>query len=218
MRRMPVATAVELIHVLGKQFPHKAMVDFGTSEDTLIATLLSARTRDEQVIAVYHPLRKRFPRLHDLAEATQAQLERALGSMGLYRSKAKAVRLLAAQLLDQYAGKVPNTMEDLIRLPGVGRKTASCVLWYAFGIPAMAVDTHVFRIAHRLGWVRGKTPEEVERELQLYLPKAIWGEVNRVFVQFGRTICKPGVPRCEICPARDVCPYARARRRGTMSP
>lgn len=209
--------AVTLIRVLGTQFPQKAMVDFGAPEDTLIATLLSARTRDEQVMAVYGPLRKRFPRLLDLAEATQAQLERALGTIGLFRAKAKAVRLLAAQLLDQHGGKVPTTMEELVQLPGVGRKTASCVLWYAFGIPAMAVDTHVFRIAHRLGWATSTTAEGVEKELKAYLPKAIWGEVNRVFVQFGRTICKPGLPRCEACPARDVCPYARARLRGTMA-
>ncbi len=216
MKRMLVSDAVALIKALGKRFTHKAMVDVGTPEDTLIMTLLSARTRDEQVVALYGPLRERFPRLEDLACATQGELEAALGTIGLFRNKAKAVRLLAQQLLDEHSGQVPRTMEELLRLPGVGRKTASCVLWYAFGIPAMAVDTHVFRIARRLGWSRGATPEAVEQALMAYLPRETWGEVNRVFVPFGRAVCVPRTPKCDVCPAKQVCAYAQSRRRGTL--
>lgn len=214
---MTRAEAVRLIRVLAKRFPGKAMVDFGTPEDTLIATLLSARTRDEQVIAAYPRLRALFPTLSDLARAPIAALERAIGTIGLFRAKARAIKTLARILLDEHGGNVPKTMDALVRLPGVGRKTASCVLWYAFGVPAMAVDTHVFRIAHRLGWARGKDALAVEHELRAFLPPTVWGEANRVFVQFGRAICKSGVPLCEICPAVQLCPYARERKkRGTL--
>lgn len=217
MKRMPVDEAVHIIHELSRRYPGKAMVDFGTPEDTLIATLLSARTRDEQVLQVYGPLRTRFPALRDLAQASVQDLERSLGTIGLFRSKAKAVRQLARQLIERHAGRVPATMAELVELAGVGRKTASCVLWYAFGIPAMAVDTHVFRIAHRLGWAKGSTPERVESELKAYLPEALWGEVNRVFVRFGREFCRSQAPRCSVCPARKACPYAKRSARGTLS-
>lgn len=201
------ARARAVLERLQKLYRAKAMVDFGTAEDTLIATLLSARTRDEQVIAVYPRLRAAFPRLQDLADAPLPALERAIGSIGLFRAKAKAIKRLARMLLDKYGGRVPKAIEELTRLPGVGRKTASCVLWYAFGIPAIAVDTHVFRVTHRLGWAKGAVPEEVEQELATAVPRDLWGEMNRLFVQFGRTVCKPGVPRCYVCPVADLCPY-----------
>lgn len=217
MRVMPVERAVAIIQTLSQRYPGKAMVDFGTPEDTLIATLLSARTRDEQVLQVYGPLRQRFPALRDLARASVQDLERSLGTIGLFRSKAKAVRTLAQQLIERHDGRVPATMTELVELAGVGRKTASCVLWYAFGIPAMAVDTHVYRIARRLGWAKGATPERVESELKAYLPEALWGEVNRVFVRFGREFCRSQTPRCSACPARNDCPYAKRSARGTLN-
>lgn len=192
---------------LKKIYPAKAMVDFGAAEDTLIATLLSARTRDEQVLAAYPKLRAAFPRLQDLADASLPDLEKTINTIGLFRAKARAIKALAQILIEKYDGQVPKTIEQLIELPGVGRKTASCVLWYAFSIPAIAVDTHVFRLTHRLGWARGKTPEEVEKELAIVVPRALWGEMNRLFVQFGRTVCLPGNPKCWKCPVRELCPY-----------
>ena len=209
--------ASALIGVLGKQFSARAMIDVGSPEDTLIMTMLSARARDEQVLVVYGPLRKRFPTLQALAKADIRALERALDTMGLFRAKARLLKALARALLERHGGQVPRTMEELVELPGVGRKTASCVLWYAFGIPAIAVDTHVFRIAKRLGWAKGRTPEVVEQELRAFLPRDAWGEVNRVFVPFGRAICKSGVPRCEQCPAAAICPSARLAKRGTLA-
>ncbi|MBP7134396.1 endonuclease III [Patescibacteria group bacterium] len=192
---------------LAKQFTGKAMVDFGTPEDTLIATLLSARTRDEQVLRAYPGLRATFPTLQDLAEASPKEIAVPIKTIGLYQNKARAIQGLARLLLEKYNGVVPQTMEELIELPGVGRKTASCVLSYAFRIPAIAVDTHVLRIAHRLTWARGRTPEKIEEELKVLFPKRVWNEVNRVGVAFGRTICLPGKPRCWQCPLRDLCPY-----------
>lgn len=192
------------------------MVDFGTAEDTLIATLLSARTRDEQVIAVYPGLRAAFPRLQDLADASVEAIASKIHAVGFYRTKARAIKSLARLLLEKYHGRVPKTLEELVELPGVGRKTASCVLWYAFGIPAIAVDTHVFRLAHRLGWVKGKAPEVVEGELAEVVPRALWGEMNRLFVQFGRTLCLPGRPRCYTCPVADLCPYPHKTERAII--
>ncbi len=197
-------------------YRNKAMVDFGSAEDTLIATLMSARTRDEQVIAAYPGLRAAFPRLRDLADAPVEAIAAKIRTVGFFQTKARAIKGLAHILLEKHQGQVPRTMEELVALPGVGRKTASCVLWYAFGIPAIAVDTHVFRLAHRLGWSQGRTPEEVERALSRVVPRALWGEMNRLFVQFGRTLCLPGRPRCYGCPVADLCPYPDKTKRATL--
>ena len=204
---MEQKAAVKLLHTLSKIITKKAMIDFGTPEDTLIATLLSARTRDEQVLAVYPGLRQRFPTLHDLAKATTRQIAPLIRHVGFFQTKARAIKGLAQMLLEKHNGIVPRTMEELVELPGVGRKTASCVLSYAFHIPAIAVDTHVFRLAHRWQWANGKTPEEIEEKLKgLFLEKD-WNEINRVCVLFGRTICLPGKPKCWQCPVRAQCPY-----------
>lgn len=196
------------LRILEPLYLAKGMVDMGNPEDTLIATLLSARTTDAQVLKIYPVLRQRFPTLQILASAKVEEIAKCISSIGLYRNKAKAIKALARQLLDKHDGKVPATMEDLVQLPGVGRKTASCVLWYGFGIPAMAVDTHVFRITRRLGWVKGRTPLIVERELMAAVPKKLWGTLNRVFVQFGRDVCKPVTPQCWRCPVSSLCAYA----------
>ncbi len=200
-------TKAEAIQLLAKRYTAKGMVDFGTPEDTLIATVLSARTRDEQVIKVYPGLRKAFPTLQDLAKATPEAIQGQIRTVGFSYAKARYLNALASQLLTLHKGKVPNTMEQLIALSGVGRKTASCVLGYAFKLPAIAVDTHVYRIARRLGWAKGKTPEVVEEELKVQIPKPLWREVNRVLIPFGREICKPGTPQCWRCPLASICAY-----------
>jgi endonuclease-3 len=200
-------TQGDAIKLLTKRYTAKGMVDFGTPEDTLIATLLSARARDEQVLKAYPGLRRAFPTLKALAEASPWAIEKQIATIGLYRAKAKALKALARLLIERHEGLVPRTMEDLIQLPGVGRKTASCVLGYAFKLPAIAVDTHVYRVAHRLGWAVGKTPEKVETELKNQVPKPLWREVNRVLIPFGREICKPGKPQCWHCPLVTICTY-----------
>lgn len=197
----------KIIRTLEPLYPAKGMVDLGNPEDTLIATLLSARTTDAQVLKIYPGLRQRFPTLKHFAQAKVEDIAKRISSIGLYRNKAKAIKALAQQLLDHHGGQVPNQMEDLINLPGVGRKTASCVLWYGFQKPAMAVDTHVFRIAKRLRWAKGKDVLIVEQELMKVVPKNLWGTVNRVFVQFGRDVCKPITPQCWRCPVRELCEY-----------
>lgn len=203
------AEAAKVVRLLDRAYPQKAMIDFGSPEDTLIATLLSARTTDVQVLKAYPGLRAAFPALQDLADASESAIVAKISSIGLYRAKAKYVKALACRLLDAYGGHVPAAMDDLLTLPGVGRKTASCVLWYGFGIPAMAVDTHVFRIARRLGWAKGKDPVAVEKELMALVPREWWGPVNRAFIPFGRDICRPGTPLCWRCPVAAFCRYPK---------
>ena len=179
----------------------------GNPKDTLLATLLSARTRDAQVVKVYPGFLKKFPTLTSLAKADVREIMKPISTIGLYKNKARAIKALAIRIINVYDGHVPSTMEELVTLPGVGRKTASCVMWYGFGKAAMAVDVHVFRIAHRLGWAKGKNPEIVERELMALIPEKYWGEVNRAFVQFGRDVCRPGKPQCWRCPVAEQCPF-----------
>ena len=205
---MPKASAIrKTIEILKRAYPGKGAVELDRPEDVLLATVLSARTRDEQVLKVYPKLRKAFPTLRSLASAKTGDIEKPLAEIGLFRAKARAMKGIAARLLAEHGGKVPKTREALVALPGVGRKTAACVLCYAFRIPAIAVDTHVQRIANRLGWTRTKRPEDTEQALMRLVPEDLWLHVNRVFVQFGRTTCLPGRPRCYACPVARFCAY-----------
>ncbi|MEK7545573.1 MAG: endonuclease III [Patescibacteria group bacterium] len=207
---MPKISAVrEVIATLKREFPGKGAVELGRAEDVLLATVLSARTRDEQVLKVYPKLRAKFPKLADLAAAKATDIEKPLSEIGLYRAKARAMKGIAEILIRRHDGKVPSTREELVALPGVGRKTANCVLCYAFGKSAIAVDTHVHRIANRLGWVRTNDVEKTETALMRLIPKDLWLRVNRVFVQFGRNICIPGRPRCYACPIARLCAYPK---------
>lgn len=201
------ANATRVVQVLSKRYTKKGDMDMGSPEDTLLATLLSARTTDKQVLKVFPAFRKKFPTWEKLAHADVASIERMISTIGLYKSKAKAINGLAKKILGEFHGNVPKTMEELVTLPGVGRKTASCVISYAFGLPAIAVDTHVFRIVHRLGWTHGKTPERVEQDVKALVPKRLWAEVNRTMVQFGRDICVAGKPQCWRCPIAKGCAF-----------
>lgn len=196
-----------VLRILDKRYPSRGMMDFGNAEDTLIATLLSARTTDVQVLRVYPSLRKRYPTLKALANANLREMGKIIKSIGFYNAKARSVKKLANVLINEFGGKVPRTMEELVRLPGVGRKTASCVLTYAFKIPAIAVDTHVFRIVHRLGWAKGKDAKRVEQELRTLIPEKYWIGVNRSMVQFGRDICRAPKPQCWRCPVAKWCTF-----------
>lgn len=204
---MPMTSPTRIVTILAKRYRGKAMVDLGNAEDTLFATVLSARTRDEQVLKLYPSFRKRFPSLPSLAGADVKRIAASISTIGMYRNKARFLKALAQTLIKRHQGRVPKTMDELVALPGVGRKTASCVLSFAFGLPAVAVDTHVFRIARRLGWTRGKTPEAVERDIKKLVPEKRWSDVNRAFVPFGRDVCRPGKPQCWRCPVIGLCSY-----------
>lgn len=201
------------IETLKRLYPGKGAVELDRAEDVLLATVLSARTRDEQVLKVYPKLRASFPTLRSLAEAKPSDIEVPLKEIGLFRAKARAMKGIAQALITRHGGKVPRTLEELVALPGVGRKTANCVLCYAFKVPAIAVDTHVHRVTNRLGWVRTTRPEGTEIALMRRIPRDLWLHVNRVFVKFGRAVCLPGRPRCYDCPVRNHCAFPRKTAR-----
>lgn len=153
---------------------------------TLVSTLLSARTKDEVTLEASKRLFAKASDLIQLNKLYQLEIQRLIYPVGFYKTKAKHLKVLAGTVLVRYGGEVPMTRSDLVSLPGVGRKTANLVLNRAFGIPAIAVDTHVHRISNLLGWVHTKTPEQTEKELIKILPKKYWPDMNRLFVSIGR--------------------------------
>jgi endonuclease-3 len=172
----------------------------------LVGTILSQRTRDENTASASLALFSRFDTPMKLAKAKVGTVQELIRPAGFYRVKARILKTVSQDLLDRFGGKVPDDIEDLLTLPGVGRKTANCVLVYGFGKGAIPVDTHVHRISNRLGWVRTKTPEETELALTEVLPKRYWLEVNDLLVTHGQRICKPIGPLCSQCPVNDICP------------
>ena len=166
----------------------------GSPLSILIGTILSARTRDENTSAVVRKLFSRYKTARALARAKVSDVEDIIKSTGFFHVKARRIIEVASILDSKYAGKVPTTLEKLVELPGVGRKTANCVLVYAFDKPAIPVDTHVHRISNRLGLVKTKTPEETEVELMKRIPMDHWLRINDTFVMYGQNICKPKYP------------------------
>ena len=153
---------------------------------TLISTLLSARTRDNLTLKISNKLFLKAKNLKTLGQLEISVIEKLIYPVGFYKTKAKHLKNLAKKVLNDFKGKIPNTRDELVRLPGVGRKTANLVLNRAFGIPAIAVDTHVHRISNLLGWVKTKTPSETEKELIKIIPKKYWSDMNKLFVSIGQ--------------------------------
>jgi len=173
----------------------------------LIGTILSARTKDESTTKVVKVLFSKYKNSKELANAKLKDVEKIIKPIGFYHVKAKRIIEVAKIIDSRYKGKVPDNLETLVGLPGVGRKTANCVLVYAFDKPAIPVDIHVHRISNRLGLVNTKTPEETEMELMKKIPKKFWLEINDTFVMYGQNICKPISPMCEVCKIKNSCKY-----------
>ncbi len=173
----------------------------------LIGTILSHRTRDENTTRAVDKLFEKYNDVERLANAPESDVRERIRPAGFYNVKARNVIRVARQLIDEFGGGVPRRMEDLLRLHSVGRKTANCVLVYAFNEPAIPVDTHVHRISNRLALVDTKTPEQTEIELIRTIPKRYWLDLNDLFVRFGQTTCKPIGPRCEVCSLTGICRY-----------
>ena len=178
----------------------------------LIATVLSHRTKDPVTAQASSRLFARFPGPHQLAQAESRTISRLIKPVGFYRTKARTVKRLAQIVLKEYHGKVPDEMDELLKLPSVGRKTANCVLVYGFKQPAIPVDTHVHRIFNRIGVVETETPEETEKQLTSMVDKSDWLPLNEVFVKFGQLVCKPIGPKCPVCPLTDRCRWYRENR------
>ena len=183
----------------------------------LIGTILSARTRDENTSAVVKKLFAKYKSARSLAWAKLSDVEKIIKSTGFYHVKAKRIIEVASLIDSKYSGRVPDTLDELLKLPGVGRKTANCVLVYAFEKPAIPVDTHVHRISNRLGLVQTKTPEETELELMKKIPKKYWLKINDTFVMYGQNICKPISPMCDVCQIKKTCSYYKINSRLPLS-
>jgi len=181
-----------------------------THEDPLqllIATILSAQCTDSRVNQVTPRLFKRYPSSYELAEADLSELENLIRSTGFFRNKAKSIKGTCQLLVSRFKGKVPHSMEDLLALPGVARKTANVVLGSAFGIPSgVVVDTHVFRLSHRLGLTRARTPEKVEQDLMRKVPQEEWINFSHRLIFHGRQVCTARKPRCHECSLSEACP------------
>ncbi len=175
----------------------------------LIATVLSQRTKDRVTALASSRLFARFPDAASLSKADVRTVSRLIKPVGFYKTKARKIRQIAGIILDQHQGRVPESVEELLKLPSVGRKTANCVLVYGFRKPAIPVDTHVHRIFNRIGVVNTKTPEDTEMELTRIVDKRDWLDLNDVFVKFGQLVCKPIGPKCPICPLNDRCRWYR---------
>ena len=189
-----------------------ALRDLHDAEDhgpfsILIGTILSARTKDESTTRIVKDLFKVYKNARQLSKAKIRDVEKIIKSIGFYHVKAERIIEVAKIIDSKYKGKVPDDLERLVALPGVGRKTANCVLVYAYEIPAIPVDIHVHRISNRLGLVKTKTPEETEFALMEKIPKKYWLDVNDTFVMYGQNICKPISPMCEVCKIRNGCDY-----------
>lgn len=175
--------------------------------EVLIFTVLSQRTRDENTLKASKQLFSKFNTPEKLANAELKDIERLIRASGFYRVKAKYVKAISKELVKRFNSKVPNKLDDLLSLPGVGRKTANCTLVYGFNIPAIPTDTHVHRIPNRIGLIKTKTPEQSEFALMKTIPKKYWIELNDLLVKFGQNVCLPRNPRCNICKVAPYCDY-----------
>jgi endonuclease III len=194
----------------GLELPAVEKISESQAEDpfqVLIATLLSARTQDATTLAASQRLFKKARTPQAMARLTGPQIEKLIYPVSFYRDKAKHVKAAGAMLVDRFGGRVPTTMEELLVLPGVGRKTANLVLILAFKSQRnICVDTHVHRISNRLGWVRTRTPEETEQALYQAIPARWWPVINLYLVTWGQNVCRPLYPRCPECALRPLCP------------
>jgi endonuclease-3 len=197
-----------ILRRLHKRYPEMSTaLEYEDPWQLLVATVLSAQTTDENVNRVVPHLFERYPTPEDLAGADPEDVEEIVFSTGFYRQKTKSIIALAGDLVDRFGGEVPRDLDALVTLRGVGRKTASVVLAEAWGMPAIAVDTHVARVTNRLGITDAEDPVKIERQLRSLYPQRDWSGVSMRFIQFGREVCDARRPRCWECPLVDRCAF-----------
>jgi endonuclease-3 len=178
--------------------------------ELLVATVLSAQCTDERVNLVTPGLFKKYPTARDYAEAPLEELENDIRSTGFYRNKAKSIKAACRILDEQFGGQVPHDLDTLVQLPGIGRKTANVILGNAYQIPGIVVDTHVGRVAQRLGLTGRKDPDKIEQDLMALIPRERWIVFSHQLIQHGRRLCQARKPKTDICPLRPCCDYAAA--------
>jgi endonuclease-3 len=197
-----------IITILSKEIPDSTIaLKFSNPFELLIATILSAQCTDVKVNQVTVNLFKRYRSARDYAESNLAKLEEEIRPTGFYRNKAKSIQKCCQELVKQFGGDVPKTLEDLVTLPGVGRKTANVILGNAFGIPGIAVDTHVHRVSQRIGLTKNDDPVKIEFDLMEIVPKEEWTHFSNLLIWHGRKTCVAKKPLCGICPIRKWCAY-----------
>ncbi len=211
---LPRVPVHRILATLAEAYPDVASgLDFSNPFECLVATVLSAQCTDRLVNQVTPALFAAFPDAERLASATPEAVEPYISRCGLYHTKAKNLVAAAQRIRDAHAGQVPATMDDLLELPGVGRKTANVVLANAFGVPGIAVDTHVFRVANRLALADGRTPDAVEAQLRRRVPRQDWAVLHHRLIWHGRRICHARNPACPTCPLLPLCRFGRAQVR-----
>jgi len=208
-KNVPEEEVRTVMDMLAATYHGRGAVELGDPYRVLVATVISQRTREEQTTAVSTRVFARYPDVATLADADEGELLDLLKGSEYREDKAPRLIAMATILRDRYAGQVPDDIEALLTLPGVGRKTANCVLIYAFQKEALCVDIHCHRISNRLGWVSTKNPDQTERALEKVMPRDLWAGSNRLFLQHGRAICLPTVPLCNRCPVREWCDYPK---------
>lgn len=198
----------KILEILKETYPDaKCELNYETPFQLLVATILSAQTTDKKVNQVTETLFGDYPDLEAFLKIKSDELEERIKQIGLYRSKAKNLIMMFNQLKENFNGIVPNTMEGITSLAGAGRKTANVVLSNAFGVPSIAVDTHVFRVSNRLGLANSENVLEVEKQLQKELPKKEWSLAHHLLIFHGRRCCIARKPKCEVCPVAELCQY-----------
>ncbi|MHB8840926.1 MAG: endonuclease III [Candidatus Aquicultor sp.] len=195
---------------LKQEYPDAGIVlNYSNTLELLVSVILSAQCTDKKVNEVTATLFKKYRDVNDYANASLEEFEQDIRPTGFYRNKAKNIKGAAAMVIERFGGEVPSTMEELIQLPGVARKTANIVLGNAFDIvEGIAVDTHVKRLSNRLGLSANTDPEKIERDLMNTIPKDEWFKLTYLFIEHGRAVCDAKKPKCDVCNLNDICPSA----------
>lgn len=206
-KKVPRKVALEELAILERTYPHAVTaLEYHNEFQLLVAVILSAQCTDARVNLTTPTLFARYPTPEKLARAKPADVEKIIKSCGFFRMKTKNIIACARDLVERFGGRVPHEREELESLAGVGRKTASVVMAAAFNEAALAVDTHVFRVSHRLGLTVGTTPRQVEEDVTKLVPQNKWGDASHWLILHGRQICKAPTPLCDRCPVNHLCP------------
>ena len=199
----------KIIALLKKEYPNsKCSLNYESPHELLVATILSAQCTDHRVNQVLPDLFKKYPDIKSFANADLNELSQKIFSCGYHNQKAKSIQGSSIAILENYNGKVPESMEELIKLPGVGRKTANCILGECFNIPSMVIDTHMIRIMNLLGFTSSKDPKKIEIDLMEIFHKKYWVNLTHMIIDHGRAVCIARRPQCDKCSLADLCPSA----------
>lgn len=205
-KKLTKKSVANTLDVLNQTYPDaRCSLNFSTPFELLAATIMSAQATDVRVNIVTQQLFQRYRAVEEYAAASAEEVAEVIRTVGCFRNKARSVVESAKIICDRYGGVVPETMADLVTLPGVGRKTANVVLSNAFNVAGFAVDTHVKRVSYRLGWTTLLDPEKIEKELCSLIPAQQWGHTSHLLIYHGRAVCKARKPDCECCPVENQC-------------